>query len=210
MWEKVLCVAKYPASYLFSYVERLERENRQVPFTEIEINRLRFSVPIAALALWFDDVERLKIGGDAREKALLTLLADVSSRELIEVPVSSMLILPKELELAKRHLRLGFFTDVSTHKASEDAIFRSVFDFRMKGAMTVLQELYKEEPFLVMSSRDALNAKRIEALTYGVVLCATASLETMDDKNRTGFVFHVLAQAQLFCEETIIPAFLKT
>ena len=205
MWNSIFDFSR--GSLLYSTIQSYKTDGKTVPFTESELNRLRFAIPIALLALWFDNAERAKIREEACEKAALVVFAALRSREFIEAKVGAILALPTELQLAKAAFKPGLFKDIREHVASEEAIVRSIFQFRFNGFRLTLQELWRLDPALAIASRDNQNFQRFEVLSYATGLCAIPSEEAADDRERRFFLTDVFITAQEFFDDVALPAF---
>lgn len=205
MWHSILSFGR--TSLLYHVAQQHETEGRSIPFTPDEIYRLQFAAPVALLALWFDNAEHAKLHDDARARMLAQAWAQLSATGQAKVSVAKMIVLPMELKAVKKALRVGFFSDISQHIASEEAICRSAMHYRIEGCREVLRKVYQSSDVSLFWSRDTLNAKREEALSQLVVMMATGDLGSIESKDKIFFVSDILATAQEFYDEHAIPAF---
>lgn len=208
MWHAIFNFT--PSSLLFVTGDEYLRGGKQVPFDEFEMNRLRAIIPIALTALLFDSLDAARIGRDGddiRNRFISQLLAALSLRSHVPCRVGSLLIVPPELELAKKRFKPGFFSDVRACEASEEEIARLVIPFRSFGFSTVLRQSRGSELHSLFASQEARNFRRFEVLALAAGISATGVMARAERPDAVGFLTDVFIPAQRFYDEAVIPAF---
>lgn len=208
MWTDILSFTN-PA-FFRANLQKLAGEGKGCPYSPAEADRVRFGLPLANLALFFDELEvsasdfsESKVA-EIKERFMLLLIGSLSAREHIKKPVGDIIVAPAELELIANAVRrpFSFSNRLESQVLSETQLGNLIAPFRMRWHLECLRFVRNHEEFMFATELDR-TYMRFEGLAFNTNLAATGNPATADQPAKTEFLIDVFTDVQSFYANAI-------
>ena len=165
----------------------------KLPFNELEIKRLRWTVPLVSFLLCVDSLNDQSLGRALRKMCDIDFDAWLRSRTMT-VRIGDYVVAPQELKELRKSgkIRVGMFADIRDVRLELTYLTAHVLPFRINGMKPILDG-YRE--LRLLQGRQDLAFERIDVLAHAVC-CLVFGREPNDGSLQKVFVIDVLAEAQ--------------